>query len=212
MQSSQYSGDHIQMQLEHVKRTYIVPVASGCTLRRTATKAQYSNRAQRGHKIAFLTQLDRAKTFPNHFLLHAQVWPRQILEVTNSEAIWNLATIALQHYEVSRTTTQVDNLPRILNDVKLFFQNSQKNHSFSWHSVRETSDLTKKNYKKNQLLEMQININQSQEVADNTTTKLSENKARQEAQRTSSKKPPNIPKKNRNLLKRGKRKKTYNIW
>jgi hypothetical protein len=30
---------------------------------------------------------------------------------------------------------------------------------------------------------MQININQSQEVADNTTTKLSENKARQEAQR-----------------------------
>jgi hypothetical protein len=87
MQSSQHSGDHIQMQLEHVKRTYIVPVASGCTLGRTARKAQYCNRAQRGHKIAFLTQLDQAKTFPNPFPLHAQVWPRQIFEVTNSEAI-----------------------------------------------------------------------------------------------------------------------------
>ncbi len=87
MQSSQYSGDHIQMQLEHVKRTYTGPVASGCTFRRTATKAQYSNRAQRGHKIAFLTQLDQAKTLPNPFPPHAQVWPRQIFEVTNSEAV-----------------------------------------------------------------------------------------------------------------------------
>jgi len=44
---------------------------------------------------------------------------------------------------------------------------------------------------------MHININQSQEVANNTITKLSENRARQEAQRTTSpKKPPNLPKKN----------------
>jgi transcription elongation GreA/GreB family factor len=53
---------------------------------------------------------------------------------------------------------------------------------------------------------MQININQSQEVADNKTTKLSENKARQEAQRTSSKKPPNIPKKKQKLAKAGETK------
>jgi hypothetical protein len=160
MQSSQNSGDHIQMQLEHVKRTYIVPVASGCTFRHTATKAQYSNRAQRGHKIAFLTQLDQAKTLPNPFPPHAQVWPRQILEVTNSEAVWNLATMAqrlnnagskdISHYSMTgfQEPQQVYNLPRILNDVKLFFQNSQKNRSFSWQSLRETSDLTKKKLQK----------------------------------------------------------------
>jgi len=64
---------------------------------------------------------------------------------------------------------------------------------------------------------MQININQSQEVADNTTTKLSENKARQEAQRNILKKNHQTypkkrkKKKKRNLLKRGRRKKTYSI-
>jgi hypothetical protein len=48
---------------------------------------------------------------------------------------------------------------------------------------------------------MQISINQSQEVAENTITKLSENDARQEAQRTSPKKPPNLPKKKKNRRK-----------
>lgn len=148
------------MQLEHVKRTYTVPVASGCTLGRTATKAQYSNRAQRGHKIAFLTQLDQAKTLPNPFPPHAQVWPRQIFEVTDSEAIWNLAMMAqrlhnagsedISHYSMTgfQEPQQVYNLPGILIDVKLFFQISQKNRSFSWHSLRETSDLTKKKLQK----------------------------------------------------------------